>query len=74
MSFTYSDHDQIVIELKKLMLEAGFTQRDIAAALQMKPQGITKLLAKKNFGFDDVQKVLSAMDYEMDISFKKCQK
>ena len=52
------------------MLETKITQREIAEKLNMKPQGLTKLLNKKNFGFEDAQKILSAMGYDLVIDFQ----
>ena len=63
MAVIYKDNEQILIELKKLMLETKITQREIAEKLNMKPQGLTKLLNKKNFGFEDAQKILSCLLY-----------
>ena len=71
MSIHYKDNEQIVIEIKKLMLEKQISQREIAEQLNIKPQGLTKLLNKKNFGFEDAQKVLSAMDYDLVIDFQQ---
>ena len=70
MAVIYKDNEQILIELKKLMLETKITQREIAEKLNMKPQGLTKLLNKKNFGFEDAQKILSAMGYDLVINFQ----
>ena len=69
----YHDNEQVVIELKKLMLEEKISQRSIAENLELKPQGLTKLLNKKNFGFEDADKVLSAMGYRLSIGFEKIQ-
>ncbi len=71
MAIIYSDNEQIVIEIKKLMLESKTTQRKIAADLNVKPQGITKLLSKKNFGFEDAARILSTMGYQLQIDFIK---
>lgn len=71
MSVIYTDNEQIAIEIKKLMLESKITQREIAAKLEMKPQGLTKLLSKKKFGFEDADKLLSAMGYHLIIDFEK---
>ena len=71
MSFIYKDNEQVAIEIKKLILESKITQREIAAILDTKPQGLTKMLSKKNFGFEDVQKILSAMGYHLSIDFIK---
>lgn len=71
MAIQYKDNEQIVIEIKKLMLEKQISQREIAEQLNIKPQGLAKLLNKKNFGFEDAQKVLSAMGYDLIIDFQQ---
>ena len=71
MSFVYKDNEQVAIEIKKLILDSKITPREIAAILDIKPQGLTKMLSKKNFGFEDVQKILSAMGYQLTIDFIK---
>ena len=73
MAIRYKNNEQIVIEIKKLMLETQISQREIAEKLGIKPQGLTKILAKKNFGFEDAQKVLSAMGYDLLIDFSKSE-
>ena len=52
MPVKYENNEQIVIEIKKLMLETKMSQREIADKMNIKPQGLTKLLNKKNFGFE----------------------
>ena len=47
MAIHYKNNEQIVIEIKKLMLETQISQREIAEKLGIKPQGLTKILAKK---------------------------
>lgn len=47
MSILYKDNEQIVIEIKKLMLESKISQREIADKMNIKPQGLTKILNKK---------------------------
>lgn len=70
MPIIYKDSEQFLIELKKLMLENKITQREIADKLNIKPQGLTKLLNKKNFSFEDAQKILSAMGYNLIVDFQ----
>lgn len=70
MSIVYKDNEQIVIEIKKLMLESKISQREIADKLNIKPQGLTKILNKKNFGFEDAEKILSAMGYDLIVDFQ----
>ena len=71
MSIIYKNNQQIVIEIKKLMLEKQVSQREIAERLNIKPQGLTKLLNKKNFGFEDAEKVLSALGYNLVLDFSE---
>ena len=71
MSIIYENNEQIVIEIKKLMLEDKITQREIAEMLNTTPQGLTKLFNKKNFGFEDAKKILNAMGHNLVISFPK---
>ena len=71
MSVQYKNNEQVIIEIKKLMLEKQISQREIAERLNIKPQGLTKLLNKKNFGFEDAQKILSAIGYDLIINFQQ---
>ena len=71
MSIIYKNNQQIVIEIKKLMLEKQVSHRDIAERLNIKPQGLTKLLNKINFGFEDAEKVLSALVYDLVLDFSE---
>lgn len=70
MSIIYKDNEQIVIEIKKLMLENKISQREIADKMNIKPQGLTKILNKKNFGFEDAERILSAMGYNLIVDFQ----
>lgn len=70
MPILYKDNEQIVIEIKKLMLENKVSQREIADKMNIKPQGLTKILNKKNFGFEDAEKILSAMGYNLIVDFQ----
>ena len=71
MSIIYKNNEQILIEIRKIMIETKTTQREIADKLGMKPQGFTKLLNKKNFGFEDAQKILATMGYNLIVDFKR---
>lgn len=71
MAVIYKNNEQILIEIKKIMLETKTTQREIAAKLGLKPQGLTKMFNKKNFSFEDARKILSAMGYNLVVDFKQ---
>ncbi len=66
----YENQEQIIIEIKKLMLEKHITQRQLAAALNITPQGFTKLLNKKNFSFSDAKKILDILGYDLFIDMQ----
>lgn len=71
MSVIYESNGQIIIEIKKLMLEDKITQREIAERLNTTPQGLNKLLGKKNFGFEDAKKILNAMGHDLIVDFQR---
>ena len=52
------------------MLENKVSQKQIAEVLNITPQGFTKLLNKKNFGFEDAKKILNAMGYNLIADFQ----
>ena len=66
----YENQEQIIIEIKKLMLEKHITQRQLAAALNITPHGFTKLLNKKNFSFSDAKKILDILGYDLFIDMQ----
>lgn len=70
MAFIYENNEQIIVEIKKLMLENKVSQKQIAEFLNITPQGFTKLLNKKNFGFEDAKKILNAMGYNLIVDFQ----
>lgn len=69
--FTYTSNEQLINELKKLMSEEKITQQDIADRLGITRQSVHGLLTKKNFGFQDAQKILSLMNHTLEINFRK---
>lgn len=69
--FTYTDNDQLIIELKKLMLEEKITQKDLADQLGITRQSLRGKLMKKNFSFQDAQKILELMNHSLEINFRK---
>ena len=70
MVFIYENNKQVIVEIKKLMLENKVSQKQIAEVLNITPQGFTKLLNKKNFGFEDAKKILNAMEYNLIVYFQ----
>ena len=70
MSVKYENNDQLLNELRYTKRKSGKTQREIADNLNIKPQGLNKILNKKNFSFEDMQNILSAIGYELYIEFR----
>lgn len=71
MSVKYENNDQLLDELRYTIRKSGKTQREIADNLNIKPQGLNKILNKKNFSFEDMQNILSAIGYELYIECKR---
>ena len=69
MSFIYINNDQLVNELKKVMIDTNTKQVDLANMMDIPKQAITKIFNKKNLTCDDMQKLLSLMGYELHIDF-----
>lgn len=65
----YASKEQLIIEFKKILLEKQISQREIAQRLNITPQALTKIINKQNFSFDDMKKLLAAVNYDMFIQF-----
>lgn len=65
----YASKEQLIIEFKKVLLEKQISQREIAQKLNITPQALTKIINKQNFSFDDMKKLLAAVNYDMFIQF-----
>ena len=64
----YTTHEQLIIELKKVMLDRNVSQRELAKRMNISPQNLNKLLHKKNFSFEDYKRILDAIDCDMDVT------
>lgn len=69
----YKDNEQLVNELKKVMIDTNTKQVDLANMMKVPKQAITKIFNKKNLTCDDMQKLLLLMGYELEINFKKSE-
>ena len=67
--FTYTDNEQLKKELKKCIIDNGYTAKMICDKLGMLPQTYQTLINKKNFCFADMKKILDCMDLELHIDF-----
>ena len=67
--FIYENNDQLKKELKKAIIDNGYTAKMICDKLGMLPQTYQTLINKKNFSFADMKKILNCMDVELQIDF-----
>ena len=67
--FIYENNDQLKKELKKLVIDNGLTQKEVAEKIGVKPQQYTNIVNKENLAFRDVKKIAIACGYELQIDF-----
>ena len=67
--FIYEDNDQLKKELKKLVIDSGLTQKEVAEKMEVKPQQYTNIVNKENLAFRDVKRIAMACGYELHIDF-----
>ena len=58
-------------ELKKILIDNGITQRQLAEKLNISPQQLTNLFSKKNFSFEDAKKIADALNMWLCIDLVK---
>ena len=71
--FTYTDNEQLKKELKKCIIDNGFTAKKICDELEMLPQTYQTLINKKNFSFADMKRILDCMNVELHVEFVPVQ-
>lgn len=71
--FIYEDNDQLKKELKKLVIDSGMTQKEVAEKMEVKPQQYTNIVNKENLAFRDVKRIAIACGYELHIDFLPVQ-
>lgn len=67
--FTYTDNEQLKKELKKCIIDNGYTAKQICDSLEILPQTYQTLINKKNFSFADMKRILDCMNVELHIDF-----
>lgn len=73
MSFIYTDNEQLKKELKKLVIDSGMTQKEVAEKMEVKPQQYTNIVNKENLAFRDVKRIAIACGYELQIDFVRVE-
>lgn len=67
--FIYEDNDQLKKELKKLVIDSGMTQKEVAEKMEVKPQQYTNIVNKENLAFRDVKRIAMACGCELQVEF-----
>ena len=67
--FIYEDNEQLKKELKKLVIDSGLTQKEVAEKMEVKPQQYTNIVNKENLAFRDVKRIADACGYELRVEF-----
>lgn len=70
-TFRYADKEQMLKEIKKLLVDESISQAEVAKRLGIKPQGLVKILNKQNFSFEDAARILHAIGYDLVVTFDK---
>ena len=69
MSFIYSDNEQLKRELKKIVIDSGMSQKEVAEKMGCKPQQYTNIVNKENLAFRDVKRIANAIGLNVRIEF-----
>ena len=68
--FTYDDNEQLKKELKKIIIDSGLSQKEVALKMGCKPQQYTNIVNKANLAFKDVRRIANAIGLDLCISFE----
>ena len=66
---TYEDNEQLKKELKKIIIDSGLSQKEVALKMGCKPQQYTNIVNKENLAFRDVKRIAMAWGCELNIDF-----
>lgn len=71
--FIYSDNEQLKRELKKVIIDSGMSQKEVAEKMGCKPQQYTNIVNKENLAFRDVKRITNAIGLDVKIDFVPVQ-
>lgn len=69
--FEYIDNEHLKKEVKKMIIDSGLTQKEVAEKMGCKPQQYTNIVGKENFAFRDVKRIVDAAGFKLLIEFEK---
>ena len=67
--FIYENNEQLKKELKKVIIDSGLTQKEVAERMECKPQQYTNIVNKENLAFRDVKRIANAVGLDVKIEF-----
>ena len=67
----FIDNSHLTLEFKKLLLDLGISQADVASRLGITRQNLNCLLNKKQLSFDNMQTILNVCGYKLTYDFVK---
>ena len=65
----YENNEQLKKELKKIIIDSGLSQKEVALKMGCKPQQYTNIVNKTNLAFKDVRRIANAIGLDLCISF-----
>ena len=71
--FIYENNEQLKRELKKIVIDSGLTQKEVAERMECKPQQYTNIVNKENLAFRDVKRIANAIGLDIKIDFVPVQ-
>lgn len=69
--FEYIDNEQLRKEVKKMVIDSGMSQKEVAEKMGCKPQQYTNIVGKENFAFRDAKRIANAAGYRLMVEFIK---
>ena len=69
----YLDNEQLKRELKKMIIDSGLSQKEVAEKMGCKPQQYTNIVNKENLAFRDVKRIANAIGLDVKIDFVPVQ-
>ena len=67
----YIDGKQMKNEIKKIIIDNGTTQKNVAEKMGMLPQTFVSMLNKQNISFNDVKRICDTMGIELYFEFRR---
>lgn len=65
--FKYNNHESTKAEIKKFLIDQGFTAKEVAEKMGVKPQQYNNIVNKRNFALSDLNRIANAIDCDLFI-------